>query len=814
MGSLGGRRLRALLCLLCVCSVRALLPAQQPDGRSSVWRRQAQWFPRVRRSAEPGNMLPSTDGTCQQPASFQDVLRKETHPGTFDQSGELSLVWVGDGTGVILVLTTFRLPMIIVSYGQSKLYRSEDYGKTFEDVTHLIKNTYIRTEFGMGLGPENSGRVVLVADVSGGSAGGRIFRSSDFARSFVQTDLPFHPLRPLSYSAEDPRCLILISVHYDLWISRDFGETWKLIHKFVCSAKWGPRNMILFTTTTANESCSDWSGVASSLTMKRTSDFGKTFKVLKEHVHSFGLWGRFLLASVMEEDKMKRRIHVSQNLGDTWNVAQLPSVTHEQFYSVLAANDDLVFIHVDDEGDTGCGTIYTSDDRGIVYSKSLERHLYTKTGGDTDFTNVTSLRGVFITSVLSEDNSIYSVITFDQGGEWNRINKPENTDCDLTAKDKAKCSLHIHAQYSMSQNLAVPLPPMSEPNAIGIVIAHGSVGDAVSVASPSVYLSDDGGYSWTRVLDGPHHYAILDSGGLIVAIQQSDVLVNSIKFSTDEGQCWFSYNFSSDPLMFTGLASEPGARSLNVTVWGYQPGLFHRVWMSYTIDFAALLQQSCEDKDYITWLAHSTDPGAAGDGCVLGYNEHYQRLKKSSLCQNGRAYLVSRESVNCNCTLDDYMCDFGYFRKENESTCVEQPELRGHELDLCINGEEEKLTTLGYRKIPGDKCTGGINPVRQEMDMKKKCSNDLSENAPKTQGNTSASTVTLILSVTVVLLVAVGAAVMIIKKFVCGGRFLVHRYSVLRQHVDTPGDEHLDSNIGEPCRSSGYHDDSDEDLLE
>lgn len=48
--------------------------------------------------------------------------------------------------------------------------------------------------------------------------------------------------------------------------------------------------------------------------------------------------------------------------------------------------------------------------------------------------------------------------------------------------------------------------------------------------------------------------------------------------------------------MFTGLASEPGARSLNVTVWGYEAGLFHRIWMSYTIDFAALLMQSCKYK--------------------------------------------------------------------------------------------------------------------------------------------------------------------------------------------------------------------------
>ncbi|KAG9485416.1 hypothetical protein GDO78_008468 [Eleutherodactylus coqui] len=607
---------------------------------------------------------------------------------------------------------------------------------------------------------------------------------------------------------------MLISLHYDLWISKDFGDSWTLIHKSVCSAKWGPRNMILLTTTNGNKSCSDWSAVASSLTMKRTSDFGKSFKVLKDHVHSFGLWSRFLLASVMEEDRTRRRIHISQDHGDTWNIAQLPSVTHEQFYSVLAASDDMVFIHVDDEGDTGCGTIYTSDDRGIVYSKSLERHLYTKTGGDTDFTNVTSLRGVFITSVLSEDNSIYSVITFDQGGEWNRINKPENAECDSTAKDKAKCSLHIHAQYSMSQNLAVPLPPMSEPNAIGIVIAHGSVGDAVSIASPSVYLSDDGGYSWTRVLDGPHHYAILDSGGLIVAIQQSDVPVNTIKFSTDEGQCWFLYNFTNDPLMFTGLASEPGARSLNVTVWGYRTGFIRRIWMSYTIDFAALLKQSCAEKDYLTWLAHSTDPGAPSDGCALGYKEQYRRLKKSSMCQNGRDYLVSRESVTCNCTLDDYMCDFGYYREENKSTCMEQPELRGHELDLCINGEEEKLTTNGYRKIPGDKCTGGINPVRQEMDMKKKCINDLSDNSQKTQDKPAASSVPLILSVVVVLLVAVAAAILIIKKYVCGGRFLVHRYSVLRRHMDTHGDDPLDTNIGETGRRNGYHDDSDEDLLE
>lgn len=55
--------------------------------------------------------------------------------------------------------------------------------------------------------------------------------------------------------------------------------------------------------------------------------------------------------------------------------------------------------------DSGVGTIYVSDDRGAVFSKSLERHLYTTTGSDTDFTAITSLRGVYMTSVLAEGES-------------------------------------------------------------------------------------------------------------------------------------------------------------------------------------------------------------------------------------------------------------------------------------------------------------------------------------------------------------------------------------------------------------------------
>lgn len=64
-------------------------------------------------------------------------------------------------------------------------------------------------------------------------------------------------------------------------------------------------------------------------------------------------------------------------------------------------------------------------------------------------------------------------------------------------------------------------------------VLTGSVGDAISVMRSDVYVSDDGGYSWIKALDGPHHYAILDSGGLLVAVEESTSdraeLINQIK---------------------------------------------------------------------------------------------------------------------------------------------------------------------------------------------------------------------------------------------------------------------------------------------
>ncbi|KAI5610110.1 sortilin 1b precursor [Silurus asotus] len=733
--------------------------------------------------------------TCKGLQDYNSQLSNNTHTSKFnDLSGSVALAWIGDGTGVVLALTTFQMPIFMLRFGQSKLYRSQDFGKTFSDITDLINNTFISTEFGIAIGPENSGKVILTGDVSGSSES-RIFLSNDFGKSFNSLDLPFNPRMQIMYNPENSNVLVAISVKS---------------YSMLCT-KLGGEDNTLFFSTTLNGSCYD----RGQLVLMKSLDYGKNLKKIAEKIYSFGIGGRFLFASVMTGTGMMRMIHVSTDQGEEWNMAQLPPVGHEQFYSILAANDEMVFMHVDEPGDTGFGTIYVSDDRGMVYSKSLERHLYTATGGDNDFTNVTSLRGVFMTSILSEDSSIQTVVTFDQGGEWVPLKKPENSQCDSTAKDKNKCSLHIHASYSMSMKLNVPVLPLTEPNALGLIIAHGSVGDAISVLTPDIYVSDDGGYTWLRALKGPHHYAILDSGGLLVAVEHNPTVpISQIKFSTDEGQCWHEYTFTQEPIYFTGLASEPGAHSMNVSIWGYKDSLLNQYWVSVTIDFKELLTRDCSDNDYVQWLAHSDDISDPNDGCMLGYKEHFLRLKKDSVCWNGRDYVVTKQPTPCLCTLDDYLCDFGYYRQENSSECLEQLELKGHDLEFCIHGKKEHLQTNGYRKIPGDKCEGGVNPERKVIDMRKKCVSDLLEPQLQTgEEEKSNHSAFIIVMVIAVLLISCVAAVLLVKKYVCGGRFLVHRYSVLQHNAEANGidglDEPLDiSGVGHPKTS--FHEDSDE----
>ncbi|MCJ8743435.1 hypothetical protein PDJAM_G00093940 [Pangasius djambal] len=750
---------------------------------------------------------------CTSPLSPREdaALERNMYETVFhgDDGSSFILAWVGDGTGVILILSTVSAPLdSFYERGSIRLYRSEDYGKSFHDISYTVNSSFIRKDFGISVGPGNSQKVILTAELPIANVpGGVIFTSTDSGKTFSSVQLPFHPAQPISFHHHDADCLLVISTKGCLWLSQNFGSSWSKIHDGVYSFTWGSGFTLFFSYSPKGTAEADRRG---DLYLRRTQDLGRTFTTIAQNIFSFGYIGGFLFTSVMEKPGSPRVIYVSLDHGDRFTKALLPSASSEQFYSVLDGDEDMIFMHVDSPGDeTYFGTVYTSDDRGILYSKSLERHLF---GGQrkSDFTNVTSLRGVYLTNVFEEDGRICTVITFNNGGKWRPLKKPKNVECEGSVK---RCNLHIHGEHSHYSGIS-PMLPLSDPSAVGLIIAHGSVGDSISASKPDVYVSSDGGYNWICALRGPHHYSILDSGGLIVAVEvRRDRQVNAIKFSTDEGQCWKTYNFTEHPIFFAGLTSEPGTKTLNISVFGYRPDDDDQpLWVAVTIDFEQLLTRECGEQDYMKWLAHSDEgePGSETDGCVLGYKETFQRLRKMSVCRKGRTYVVSKQQSPCPCSREDYMCDYGYYRHENSSECVKKPEFTNETLELCFNGELEALQTTGYRKIPSDKCEGGFSPTRQMDAAKMHCGNT-SQPSPTTHQPSRLKEVWLLtvisVSVGTVALAIVTAVTITVRRVNYRQRSTPYQFSALQLHEDEPC---VASESTPSSNQASYQEDSDD----
>ena len=68
----------------------------------------------------------------------------------------------------------------------------------------------------------------------------------------------------------------------------------------------------------------------------------------------------------------------------------------------------------------------------------------------------------------------------------------------LTFQLNEKCSLHIHNRFSASRGVPIPMGPLSVGNAVGIMIAHGNAGTALTRRT-DVWMTRDGGYSWYKV---------------------------------------------------------------------------------------------------------------------------------------------------------------------------------------------------------------------------------------------------------------------------------------------------------------------------
>lgn len=660
--------------------------------------------------------------------SIEDIERgllknhTDVHVFRNDSNFAISLVWTGT-KGTLLAMTSSSFG---IGSSPTRLYRSTNYGRSFEDITTKIKDARILKDHGLRVSTVDTSHVILIDDLNRDwffmhEQTTTIYRSLDSGETFEKYKLGYI-MRPesLLFNPSHHLRLLVLSFENDLYFSPDFGKNWDKVDSHVGQVRWDPtRNDVIFYTRDPTGRMLKGS-FDNELNRVSTDDISQKHKIA-EFVHSFGIQGEFLFVSIEYLNHNGSRVmHVSKDGGSNWDAAQIPLINRQQFYSLLDMTEQMVFVHVDSFGSKGDGIIYTSDERGMIFSKSLDHHLYPNQGSLTDFYKVESLPGVYITSQLlpDSDNTIRSVITFDKGGTWGSISAPVGSVCPSTEKE---CKVQIHNLFSSSKGVLLPEFPKSSAAAPGIIMAHGNIGDALNLQTPNVYITSDGGYSWIQPsqLEGPHYYEIGDSGGVLFAVssyKSTDIL----KFSVDQGQCWQEYKFIDKPITVTGLSVEPGLRSTVVGLWGWEKG-GDNAWRAVTIEFGAILKNPCRDDDYETWQAHeSNEKFLNDDACLLGKKAVFKRRKKGTVCTNGKNFKTEAIVSVCQCTKADYMCDYGYARHDS-GDCVTDPDYGNTHRDICVGDEEETIQTQGYRKIPGDKCNGGFEPHMVIKSLHKNC---------------------------------------------------------------------------------------------
>lgn len=714
------------------------------------------------------------------------------------------LTWAGDG--IILVGTTTEIPGY--AHHSSNLYISTDYGKSFQKINNLIEGRMIKKGNGLQRHRFNKKKVYIVTYCRPHSC---FFLTSDGGHHFSKIVLDFDLDSALTFHQKEDYILTLSQKEKTLHVTQDGGLNWKKIGSRIDSYYWStsdkdPSYTIYAAFETPFANTNYRGGV---YTLKKTSGSYETWTFLLEKVVSFGIQGNFMYASTLTKDGSERKMQISSDAGRTWNEAELETITHDRFFSILDMSEGLVFMHVDDPGDTGHGTLYTSGQDGIIYSESLKRHLYPSYVDFTDFYKVESIRGVYLASKIQQDQSISTVITFDRGGIWQEIQPPVDVPCKEPSKG---CFLQVHNVYSRRRGIYVDIP-LSVPSAVGLILVHGHVANALQITPPDVFVTSDGGYTWRKALSGPHHYRIADSGGLLVAIP---AVKNPkiIKFSTDEGRCWHEYKFTNDNITYTGLLTEPGSQSMSVSIWGYRDE--DRSWKVHVIDFRQVIKEQCDQNQYKPWLAHSARWKNTEDtkGCLLGTKTVFYRLAIDSWCYNGYDHKNKEISTTCKCTRADYECDYGYEIDSVTNRCQKSFKKR-KEIDICIRGHEEKIISEGYRKIPGDNCSNAdpasFHANTKRINLGKIChSRIVVFNMPISQK--TANQIIGVILVLVVILVIIMSTFLIHKLCLLRRHKVVYRYSLLSQ-TEEDIDSQLESalNVQKPVYDECS---DDEDMLE
>jgi len=629
--------------------------------------------------------------------------------------------WSGNNSKVIFVLTRKKEASNSGRITNSMLWRSTDYGESYtQEDAKMDSDTVLNSYYTC---PSDAKKALFVDNFNNS---GRIWVTRDegetynpYLISFTCTHIEFHPTQPdwlLGYN----------SFTKNLYVSQNLGINWKLLHRQVTKERyfWGNKG---FEGKDENEKLIVHLEYRNLDLLPRRRFFGKScyipdckttpFQKVYDKLgyideESLNVQQDFIFA---QKPSSLQKLYTSYKREEFRKGRFQGTAVEQEDFHIISSDGGTVVVGVS-HGDHTCH-LFFSDQRGEKFkmSKGNVRFFMKKVQDEmvvsVDAYEVKGVRGVFIMNILDENDNNVTVISHDNGRNWDKLNLPKNNNENSPYCDGCSLNLHVIKTQTSSGYFAPSI--VSKESVPGLIIAHGTVSQTVEEMPTRfhVFVSRDAGKSWEDVFTKRHLFNIADHGAMIVGVQMMFLSpVKRIHFSNNYGASWTSHSFSKkETINVDGLLTEPGEYTHHFTLFGHKN--FHDSWKLYALDFSSLVKRNCtypDDYENVTMPISNEGKSSIEQVCTLGMIQTVEMMKKDAGCMIGTEYKRYTHVQECKCKRKDYECAFEYTKEGDKCVPIKRIDNVGEdwivptEEPQCVNGY--KTVETGFVKIPGDKC--------------------------------------------------------------------------------------------------------------
>ncbi|XP_063725001.1 sortilin-like isoform X2 [Symsagittifera roscoffensis] len=581
--------------------------------------------------------------------------------------------------------------------------------------------------------------------------------TEDAGKSYKRRNIPHHVKQKLSslafYRRSDAlqpspssmQRLLAANTFFTL----DGGETWKeiLSRGYFPSYQQKPHKTVWINDTTILTSTHTSYGIS----LHRCDLEKHRCRMLLYNIKNFVVRDRVIVASIYHDihNPFNRSLYTSTDAGDVWNRAQVDSFKQHHKPYVYLMSPTLSFLTLLDENES-CYDLYVSDSAHVSYSLSMKNlHQEKLVRGRVGVERLGSLESVFVVNKV-EKGSDFPVmfITRNNGGSWHRasVNHTPCSRCmsmmdsetgrtlgfDYTDSYSDKTRAYDYDYTSggtggnSRDNFYHVATMLSHKNIPGFALSYIEKSDE---KRPFAFATVDAGKEFFAIPNrGSQHFSFLVDGDVLVDFGS----VSSLSLSWDRGHCWYNYSLppipSSERVMIITNSADPEHSSVELLVfegvndfitlgletWKTLIPIRRFQIRSYIINMETLAKEvsTCSSDD-----VHTEEEKA----CVLGEQMSYRRPKEGAQTCKLHSSDEGHTHEACECTDEDFECDFGFEREEKENSdssddaetlsCKPLHMSEMNTTSICFHKlylEHQKFfNTTGYRKIASDNCKGG-----------------------------------------------------------------------------------------------------------